>query len=340
MKKVSIIIPVYRAEQFIAATIQSVLEQTHQNFEVLIVDDGSPDRSIEICQQFKDSRIKILRQKNRGLSGARNTGIRHAQGEYLAFLDPDDLWLPEKLEKHVQHLNNSPDVGVSFSRSGFINEEGESLGIYQMPMLKNITPQYVICRNPIGNGSAGVFRKEVFEAIKYQDNIHGYVEDFYFDERFRVSQDVECWLRIVFQTSWQLEGIPEALTLYRVNSQGLSSSWQKKLESVEMILEKTHSYAPEFIDKWKKPVKAYYLRYVARRAVSARDGATAVQLFHRAITTHWRILLEEPMRTILTGGAAYLLSFLPQSVYKQLEAIALKLTGANQQRRILQEQSS
>ncbi|NEO98993.1 MAG: glycosyltransferase family 2 protein [Symploca sp. SIO2E9] len=340
MNKVSIIVPVYRAEKFIAATVNSVLEQTYDNFELLIIDDDSPDRSIEICQQFQDSRIKIFRQQNRGLSGARNTGIRHAQGEYLAFLDPDDLWLPEKLEKHVQHLNSSPDVGISFSRSAFIDEDGKSLGIYQMPRLKNIDPHHVICRNPIGNGSAGVFRKEVFAAIKYQDNIHGYVEDFYFDENFRVSQDVECWLRIVFQTSWQIEGIPEALTLYRVNSQGISSSLQNKLDSVEMILEKTRSYAPKFVAKWENPVKAYYLRYVARRAVSARDGSKAVELFHRAIATHWRILLEEPRRTILTGGAAYLLSFLPQSIYQQVEALALKQTGTNQRRQILQEQSS
>lgn len=340
MNKVSIIIPVYQAEKYIAATIQSVLKQTYENFELLIIDDGSPDKSIEICRQFQDPRIKIFRQQNRGLSGARNTGIRNAQGEYLAFLDPDDLWLPEKLEKHVQHLNETPDVGVSFSRSAFIDEDGKSLGIYQMPRLKDIDPHHVLCRNPIGNGSAGVFRKQVFAAIKYQDNIHGYVEDFYFDEHFRVSQDVECWLRIVFQTSWKMEGIPEALTLYRVNSQGLSSSWQTKLESVEMILEKTRSYAPKFVAKWKKPVKAYYLRYVARRAVSARDASKAVELFNRAITTYWRILLEEPRRTILTGGAAYLLSFLPQSVYKKLEALALKQTGTNQQRQILQEQSS
>lgn len=340
MKLVSVIIPVYKAEKYIAATLQSVLEQTYKTIEVLIIDDGSPDRSVEVCQQFTDPRIRIIRQENRGLSGARNTGIHQAKGDYLAFLDPDDLWLPEKIEKHVEHLNSSPTVGISFSRSAFIDEEGQPLGIYQMPRLTDITPEQVICRNPISNGSAAVFRKEVFEAIKYQDNIHGYVEDFYFDERFRLSQDIECWIRIALQTPWQTEGIPEALTLYRVNSEGLSASLLTKLESLEKVIEKTSTYAPEFIARWGNAAMAYYLRYVARRAVTLKDGSMAVELFNRAITTYWRIFLEEPRRTILTGVAAYLLWLLPRPLYSQTEAWALQITGANQKRRILQEQSS
>ncbi|MGL5077637.1 MAG: glycosyltransferase family 2 protein, partial [Waterburya sp.] len=117
MKLVSVIVPVYNVEDYIAQTINSVLNQTYPHFELLIIDDASPDRSLEICQQFRDPRIKIISQKNRGLAGARNTGIRHAQGDYLAFLDSDDLWLPEKLAQHIQHLESAPQVGVSFSRS-------------------------------------------------------------------------------------------------------------------------------------------------------------------------------------------------------------------------------
>ncbi|HEY9298747.1 MAG TPA: glycosyltransferase family 2 protein, partial [Phormidium sp.] len=119
MKQASVIIPVYNVQKYIAAAVQSVLDQTYENFELLIVDDGSPDCSVEVCQQFTDPRIKIIRQKNRGLAGARNTGIRHAQGEYLAFLDGDDFWEPEMLAKNIAHLESSPEVGVSFNRSAF-----------------------------------------------------------------------------------------------------------------------------------------------------------------------------------------------------------------------------
>lgn len=344
MKKVSIIIPVYKAEKYVAATVKSALEQTYKNLEILIIDDESPDKSIEVCQQFTDPRIKIIRQKNRGLPGARNTGIRHAQGDYLTFLDADDIWLPEKLEKHIQHLEASPTVGVSFSRSAFINEAGEPLGIYQIPQLTGITPALIICRNPISNGSAAVIRREVFEEIKFFDNLHGNVEDFYFDERLRHpnsdATDVECWLRIAVKTNWQIEGIPDALTLYRVNSSGLSANLLKQLESLEKVIEKARAYAPQLINESGTLARAYHLRYAARRAVSLQDGSLAVKLMNQSLATNLGILLEQPSRTLLTLAAAYCAWLLPHSIYNFMEAMALKRTGDNQRRQILQDQAS
>lgn len=264
MKLVSVIIPVYGAEKYIKNTLDSVLEQTYKNLEILIIDDESPNRSTEICKQFNNSQIKIIHQKNRGLAGARNTGIRHAQGQYLAFLDADDLWLPDKIEKHIAHLESSLDVGVSFSCSAFIDEKGKPWGLYQMSKLKDITPLDLFCRTPIGNGSAAVFRREVFEEIKFLDERYGSIENCYFDENFRESEDVECWLRIAIQTKWKLEGIPQVLTLYRVNSNGLSANLNKKLESWKKLIEKVRSYAPEQVVLWEKPAISYHLRYLAR----------------------------------------------------------------------------
>ncbi|MBD1834962.1 glycosyltransferase family 2 protein [Cyanobacteria bacterium FACHB-472] len=335
-KKVSVIIPVYGVEKYIAGTVQSVLDQTYKDFELLIIDDGSPDGSVEICQQFTDSRITILRQPNQGVCAARNTGIRHAKGEYLAFLDGDDLWLPEKLEKHIEHLESSPNVGLSFSRSAFIDEAGQPLGIYQMPKLKEITPPLILCRNPIGNGSVPVIRREVFEGIKFQDHNE---KTCYFDEQLRHFEDVECWLRIALKTNLQAEGIPEALTLYRVNSRGASTNFMKQLEDLEKVLEKTRSYAPDLIAQHGNRAKAYELRKLARWAVRLKAAPTAVEMAHRALSIHWRIILEEPHRTLLTLGAAYSLWLLPQPLYRQMENFALKMTGASQKRRILQDKA-
>ncbi|MGV0102474.1 Glucosyl transferase [Nostoc sp. DSM 114160] len=338
MKKVSVIIPVYGVDKYIAATVQSVLEQTYTNFELLIIDDASLDRSINICQQFTDPRIKIIRQSNRGVSGARNTGIRHAQGEYLAFLDGDDLWLPEKLEKQIAHLENSPAVGVSFSRSAFIDEAGQALGTYQMPKLKEITPSYLLSCNPIGNGSAAVMRREVLEAIKFQDNVYGTNEDCYFDERLLQSEDNEFWIRISIKSNWQIEGIPEPLTLYRVNSKGLSANMLKQLDFWEKLIEKTRSYAPEIFTQGATLARAYQLQYLARNAVRLREGSMAVKLINRALIADWHILLENPKSTILTLVAAYLLLLLPQNVYNKFETlVSNNIVGANQKRRILQE---
>jgi glycosyltransferase involved in cell wall biosynthesis len=336
--KVSVIIPVYNSAGSVAETLRSVLAQTFKDFEIIIVDDGCTDKSIEICQQFDDGRIKFVHQRNRGLAGARNTGIRHAQGEYLAFVDSDDLWLPEKLGKHVEHFERSSTVGVSFSRSSFIDDQGQPLGIYQMPKLTDITPEYLFCRNPISNGSSVVIRRDVLREIKFQENLYGEVEDFYFDDRFRQSEDIECWLRIALQTNWKIEGIAEALTLYRVNMGGLSANILKQYESWEQILVKTQVYNPEFVEKWGDKARAYQLRYLARRATRQRSPKIAVSLLHQALKIHWRILLEEPRRTLISCGAAYLLWILPQSAYQWLEKLMMQITGTSQKRRIQHEQ--
>jgi len=338
MKKVSVIIPVYKVEKYIASAIQSVLQQSYQNFELLIIDDGSPDRSIEICQKFIDDRIKIIRQQNRGVCAARNTGIRHAQGEYLAFLDGDDIWLPDKLEKHVEHLEIAAAVGVSFSRSALIDEAGLSLGTYLMPKLKGITPASLLLDNAVGNGSTPVIRRQAFEEIKYQDNLYGTVEDYYFDERLHHVEDLECWLRIAIQTTWQIEGIPEALTLYRQNFQGASTNYIRQFESLEQVLAKTRSYAPELVARWGSAAKAYQLRALARGAIRQKVGTIAVPLIQQALAVHWQIVLEEPRRTLMTLAAAYLLWLLPQPLYRQIEVISAKTVGVRQKSRILQDQ--
>jgi len=337
MKLVSVIVPTYNIEVYIAETIKSVLAQTYSHFELLIIDDESPDRSVEICQQFNDPRIKIISQKNRGLAGARNTGIRHAQGEYIALLDGDDLWLPEKLASHVQHLENNPDIGVSFSRSEFIDGQGNSLGIYQMPKLKDITPDHLLCRNPVGNGSAPMIRREVFEDICFQDDLHGSFENCYFDEHFRQSEDIECWFRIAAQTNWKIEGVPKALTLYRVNGEGLSANISKQLASWEQMITKHRDRSPELLAEWENPARAYQLRYLARRAVRLKNGKMAVQLTLQALKTHWKIIFTEPNRTISTLAAAYMLYCLPVAFYQQCENFALQITGLSHKLRILRD---
>lgn len=333
MKLVSVIIPVYKAEKYIAETVQSVLNQTYTHFELLIVDDGTPDRSIEICQQFSDPRIIILRQLNGGVSRARNRGIRAAQGEYLAFLDGDDLWVPEKLEKHVTHLEASPQVGLSFSHSAFINEVGQPLGIYQTAPTRSITPSLILCRNPIGNGSTPVVRREVFAAIQFQQSYGDVVEPAYFDGHLHHIEDVECWLRIALQTQWQIEGIPEPLTLYRVNPGGASTNLSKQFTSLEQVLAKTRAYAPDLVAGRGNAAKAYQLRFLARRAIRQRSTTDAVTLVHRALATHWQIILEEPKKTLVTLAAAYVLWLLPQSFYGYLEVKLLKLTGVTRRQK-------
>lgn len=335
MPYISVIMPVYNVERFVEDAIRSVLAQTFTDFELLIIDDCSPDGSIALCEQFDDPRIRIIRHpRNRGLAASRNTGIRHACGELLAFLDSDDLWLPEKLEQHRLHLAARSEVGVSFSRSAFIDEDGSPTRCFQMPRLTDIEPGYYLCRNPIGNGSAPVIRAAVFEQIRYPLHTEDKPEDGYFDEELRRSEDIECWIRIALTTDWVIEGIPQPLTLYRLNAGGLSACLLEQLASWELVIRKTRRYAPDFIDRWENTARAYQLRYLSRQAIRLHDGPMALRLAWRALRTSPRIIKEEPGRTLLTLAAATLLSLSPNLLAPPLTRLAQKWVGAAQARRI------
>ena len=148
---VSVVMPVYNTAKYVQAAIDSVLTQTFRNFELLIIDDAGSDESIALCRAYDDPRIRIISQSNRGLAGARNTGIRNAKGQFIALLDSDDLWEPQKLERHVEHLRSAPHVGISYAASKLIDDDAQLLRIVQRPKLKNVTPRDVFLRNPIGN---------------------------------------------------------------------------------------------------------------------------------------------------------------------------------------------
>jgi glycosyltransferase involved in cell wall biosynthesis len=328
MPKVSIIIPLYNAEKYINRTLHSVLKQTYSDFEVLIIDDGSTDRGVEICQSFSDSRIKIVQQANRGLPGARNTGIRQAQGDYIALLDSDDLWSPHKLDRHVTHLEQESDVGISFCDSEFIDEFDHRLGLYQKyKRLARITPADILCRNPIGNGSSPVIRRSVLEDIEFQAEIQGNIERCYFDEHLREQHadatDVECWLRTCITTGWVIAGIPEVLTYYRINGGGLSANAIQQLYALDRVIEKTRIYAPDIIARCESLARAYHFRYTARRLVTLGDSKTAITMLHSSLRSDWRIMRDEPRKTLLTALAVYCLHYLPDKLYHPLQSLAM-----------------
>ena len=111
---VSVIIPAYNAERFIPQAIQSVLEQTYQSYEIIVVDDGSTDKTKDILKEFED-KVCCIYQENQGPSAARNAGIKISQGRYICFLDADDIWTPDKLEVQVEFLECHPDISLVFS---------------------------------------------------------------------------------------------------------------------------------------------------------------------------------------------------------------------------------
>lgn len=321
--KFSVIMPCYNVAPFVAEAIHSVLRQSFRDFELIMVDDGSTDETATICSRFLGHNVHLVSQTNRGLAGARNSGIRAAKGEYIALLDSDDVWHPRKLERHLALLEANPELGISFDPSTFMDDRGALLGIVQKPRLIGIDACHVLTRNPIGCGSAPVIRRAALDEIRF-DGANG---DCWFDEGFRQSEDIELWVRLALTTSWQIAGLEQSLTFYRVSDRGLSANISKQLESWEKMVVKTAGYAPDFIARWGRLARAYQLRYLARRAVRSRDGRLALRLLGRSLAANWSISLREPRRTLATLGAASLLSLLPRRLYEFIERCAMGLAS-------------
>lgn len=323
---VSVIVPMYNVEKYIEQCIKSVLAQTYPHFEIICVDDGCTDKTVDILSTFNDVRIRFIQQKNKGLAAARNTGINAAQGIYIALLDSDDFWAPTKLEKHVRHLQHNPQLGLSYCPSIFVDENGHPMGIGQYPKLTNIKPQDILCRNPVGNGSAAVIRRRALNDIGVVDLEKKRFYLNYFDPNFRQSEDIECWLRLALNTDWQFGGIKEALTFYRVNTNGLSANIDKQHANWQEAMRKNRIGHEQFFNEWYSLAEAYQERYLARRAVQSGDGTKAMRMIHRALLRDCRILFQEPIRTLVTY-ACCCLSLLPNNLYRHIQTVGMDLLG-------------
>lgn len=307
---VAVVIPMYNVEQYIEAAINSVLQQTYRSFVVICVNDGGSDGSRDIVAAMDDPRIVIVDQENKGLAGARNSGIYFAltctDAKYVGLLDADDLWLPEKLATHVDHLEAHQQVDISYCPSLFIDEQGEKMGIGQFPKLTNIRSKDILCRNPVGNGSAAFIRSSLLNKVACSSSGREGVPQ-YFDQRLRQSEDIEFWLRCALDFDAKFEGVAAALTLYRINEGGLSANLDKQYESWECAMSFHRVKHDKFFFKWFELAEAYQFRYLARRAVQSNLPEQARALMGKALKQP-KILWEEPKRTLNTLLCTLLLS--------------------------------
>ncbi len=206
---VSIITPTFNSEKFISETISSVLNQTYANWEMIIVDDFSTDKTIEIIQNFSKSDKRILfykSSKNYGAGIARNKALEMAKGKYIAFLDADDLWKPEKLEKQIDFIQKN-NLKFTFSFYECINENGKSLNkIIQSP--KILTYKQLFYCNYVGN-LTGIYDACFFGKIPISS--------------IRKRQDWILWLTILKQIK-TAKPVPKSLAFYRIRQDSISSS--------------------------------------------------------------------------------------------------------------------
>lgn len=208
--KVSIVMPLYNCERYVSDSIESVLSQTYEEWELLIVDDCSSDGSYEIAKQYAvgDSRIVVEKlSENSGAAVARNVAIEKARGRYIAFLDSDDLWTPEKLERQINFMKET-GAALSFSDYCWIDEDGKSLQKIEYPFTA-VDYSELLKQNVIGCLTA------VYDT--------GQVAKCYFDESLQKHEDYLYWLRILKKTE-RAHRVPEPLAYYRIRQGSVSSN--------------------------------------------------------------------------------------------------------------------
>lgn len=325
LPRVSVVIPLYNTERYIEETLRSVLAQTFTDFEVLVIDDGSRDSGPRLAASTGDPRVRVIAQLNRGLAGARNSGIRYAVGEFVALLDADDAWHPDKLARHVAAFDADPELGLSFSASQLVDDDGRDLAMVQSPRSEAVTVGEIFCRNPVGNGSAPVIRATALAKVAFDDAALG--RRCWFDESFRQSEDIECWMRLAVIAKCKFAGIAEPLTRYRVNSAGLSANVDAQLATWRRFRAKVKAYAPEIEAEFGGRAEGYQLRYLARRAIRSHDGRTAFRLAWQAVRFSPAILRDEPVRTSTTLFAAAALGLLPDAVFDRLWRGAVRVAS-------------
>ncbi|MBW4452186.1 MAG: glycosyltransferase [Nostoc indistinguendum CM1-VF10] len=228
---ISVITPAYNMELYISETITSVLSQTFTDFEYLIINDGSTDNTLKIAKSFalQDSRIRIISQPNGGLAAACNTGVKNAQGEYISFVDADDMWNPNKLMVQLQQIQSLPkEFGAVFCWSELVDPKSKPIGRKQMPSVGAYNSFSLLKDNcPPGNRSCLLIRKQCFTEVGL------------FDEKISGADDFEMWLRITCNSQYPyFYGFSDVLAMYRVGEGRISSQKQKMLDRVEIILNK------------------------------------------------------------------------------------------------------
>jgi glycosyltransferase involved in cell wall biosynthesis len=288
---VSVIIPTYNRAHLIGRSIQSVLDQTYRDFEIIVVDDGSTDNTEEIVKRFNDDRIRYIKHDtNRGAGAARNTGIKAARGKYIAFHDSDDECLPEKLEKHIKVFETvPPEVGVVYSDMLQISEDGKTKYLHSPTITgKNIIDPKTSNYQAWGLATGIVIsRKDCFDVTGL------------FDENFQRSEDLELFIRLAKHYSFQ--HIKEPLLKCNITP-GISSNTNAFVIAQNRLIEK---YYDEVKNHRRFLAKQYFIVGIAL----CRD-----KQIRRGRVYFFKAIRKYPMNIKYLGAA--LASLLGQNIFR------------------------
>jgi glycosyltransferase involved in cell wall biosynthesis len=255
MPLISVIIPAYNAEKTIEDTVKSVLNQSFSDFELIVINDGSQDATLDILSKIKDSRLKVFTHSNSGPQVSRNRGIKEATGQYISFLDADDLWTSDKLESQFDALQSHPTAAVAYSWTNWVDETGKFFRRGSYISANGDVFARLLLMDFIESGSNPLILRQALEAAGG------------FDETLPAAQDWDMWLRLAAHNHFV--AVPSVQILYRTSPNSWSANVCRMEAASLRVIEQACAKAPEFVKRLKKDILAN--RYIGL-TVKTLDG--------------------------------------------------------------------
>ena len=308
---VTVVIPSYNSMRYIAETMETVLNQTYRDFEVLVVNDGSTDDTPNWVERLseKEPKVRMVSQANQGLAGARCTGVTNAKGKYVAFIDDDDLWELTKLEKQVNSLESNPEAGVCYTWTALADSEGKPTGRViaseaEGNVWTKMTEMNIVCC-----GSTPMIRRSCFDEVGL------------FDREVSPSDDWDMWWRISAKYPFTL--IKEPLILYRQHPNNSSKKCEHMLKTSRILIERNFANAPlELLHYRNRSYGCIYL-YLGWRAIENNDYQQADEYRRQAIAH--RPQLRYSAKCIRLTVAILIQRWLGADFYDRVKALIFSL---------------
>ncbi|MEP0917140.1 glycosyltransferase [Leptolyngbya sp. DQ-M1] len=282
MPEISVIIPAFNSEKTVQETIRSVLNQTFTDFEVIVVDDGSKDSTLNVVSSVTDPRVKVFSYKNAGVSTSRNRGFAQATGEYVSFLDADDLWTPDKLEAQYKALQKNPQAAVAYSWVDYIDQNGKFFCAGNHVTASGNIYEKLLLHNLLENGSNPLIRRQAF------------ADTGGFDPALSSVADWDMWLRL--SAHYEFVAVPSPQVLYRVTAGSMSSNFLKLEAEGLHLIEAAFNQAPISLQHLKKRSLSALYRYLTFNSLgstpSRQNGLCAARFLWSAIANDFSIVLE------------------------------------------------
>ncbi|MGC9502456.1 glycosyltransferase [Baaleninema sp.] len=253
MVAISVVIPVYNGEATIRSTLESVLDQTFRDFELIVIDDGSTDNTVDVVKSIADERISLYSYPNAGQAESRNRGAKLASGEFLSFIDADDLWTSDKLDAQLQALKDHPDAAVAYSWTAHVDESDRFFRHGPRLSFEGNVYDKLIINDFVGSGSNVLVRKSAFF------DVGG------FETSFPPAEDWDLWVRLA--AKYRFVVVPKAQILYRTLTRSASFNLAKMEASSLKVIDRIFETAPESLKPFKTLCLGHRYKYLTYKAL-------------------------------------------------------------------------